>query len=124
MQSVSILCNSPYRPLILTRGLVKTNREVKWTFHERQHQKPLNLMELIYETWQSETAYSQPCIGFPNNYWLNYKPIVHSKQKIFCHLVNENAVYWWIFLGRRSYIPLKSTEPPAKYSTIIQSRSS
>ena len=34
------------------------------------------------------------CIGFPNYYWLNYKPIVYSEQIKFCHLVNENSVHW------------------------------
>ena len=51
-------------------------------------------MKLIYKIWHSETVYSQPCIGFLKYYWLNYKPMVYSEEKIFCHLVNENAVHW------------------------------
>ena len=46
-------------------------------------------MELIYKTWHSETLYSQPCIGFPKYYLLNYKGIVYSEQIKCCHLVNE-----------------------------------
>ena len=38
------------------RGLVVMNREsLARTFHVRKHQNPLNLMDLIYETWHRET---------------------------------------------------------------------
>ena len=67
-------------------------------------------MDLINWTWDSEIKYSQPCIGFPKYYWLNYTPIVYSEQKIFCHLVNENVIHWLVSVERKSYNSLRSTQ--------------
>ena len=62
-------------------------------------------MDLINLTWHTEIKYLQPCIGFLKYYWLNYAPKVYLEQKIFCHLVNENAVHWLISLEGEVIIP-------------------
>ena len=62
-------------------------------------------MDIINLIWHSEIKYSQPCINFQKYYWLDYKPIVYSEQKMFCHLVWMNSLDWWISLGGEVIIP-------------------
>ena len=62
-------------------------------------------MELIYETWHSETVSLQPCAAFQKYYWLDHKPLVYSEQKIFCHLVFINSLHWLISLEGGVIIP-------------------
>ena len=103
----SIHCSSQYRWLILTLHFVKTNRDVLLIFYGIKHQKPLNVTELIYETWHSETQQFNKQGDFPKYYWLNQKPIVHSKQIMLYYLVNKNAVHWWISIECGVIFPLE-----------------
>ena len=75
-------------------------------------------MALINPTWYSEIKYSQPCIGFPKYYWLNYEPVVYSKQYILLSCMNELSLLVGI-PQMHSYNCLRSTQPPESTQQLL-----